>query len=46
MSMNYWIFKCNPDWYKLSERLADKNPKTSWRVTKYENDIAPGDIVF
>jgi hypothetical protein len=44
--MAYWIFKCNPERYKLEERLADANPTTTWLVTRYRNEIGPGDIVF
>lgn len=44
--MAFWIFKCNPEQYRLSQRLADPNPTTSWRVTKYRDEIGPGDTVF
>ncbi len=44
--MNYWIFKCNPENYRLDARLADPEPKSSWTVTRYRDEIAAGDIVF
>ena len=44
--MAFWIFKCNPEKYRLSERLADATPAISWRVTKYHDEIGPGDTVF
>jgi hypothetical protein len=30
--MKFWIFKCNPEYYRLSERLADPYPDIRWRV--------------
>jgi hypothetical protein len=27
LAMAFWIFKCNPDKYRLADRLADPNPK-------------------
>ena len=44
--MNYWIFKCNPEMYNLDARLSDPNPEITWLVTRYTNDIRPGDIAF
>jgi hypothetical protein len=44
--MAYWIFKCNPEQYRLSARLADPNPPTTWMVTRHRDEIGPGDIVF
>lgn len=44
--MAFWIFKCSPEQYRLSERLADPNPATSWRITKHRDEIGPGDVVF
>ena len=44
--MNYWIFKCNPDLYNLDARLRDQNPEITWLVTRYINDIRPGDVAF
>ena len=44
--MATWIFKCDPKLYRLSDRLADPNNAISWLVTKYKNDIQPGDTVF
>jgi EVE domain len=44
--MASWIFKCSPEQYCLSARLADQNPTISWRVTRYREEIARGDTVF
>ncbi|HEV8069210.1 MAG TPA: EVE domain-containing protein [Planctomycetaceae bacterium] len=44
--MNFWIFKWNPDDYDLDGRLKDPDPNTSSKVTKYQNEIALGDIAF
>ena len=37
--MSYWIFKTNPDKYLLDERLRDAEPKISWKVTRYKDEI-------
>ncbi|HKZ39739.1 MAG TPA: EVE domain-containing protein [Candidatus Hodarchaeales archaeon] len=44
--MNYWIFKCNPEKYNIDKRLMDHEPTTTWRVTRYRDKIAVGDIAF
>ena len=44
--MAFWIFKCDPKLYRLSERLSYPSNTISWRVTRYKNDIMPGDTVF
>jgi hypothetical protein len=44
--MNYWIFKCNPDRYRLDERLSDPEPLTTWLVSRYREKIAAGDLAF
>ena len=44
--MSYWIFKCDPERYRLSARLSDSNPAITWLVTRYKKVIAPGDTVF
>jgi hypothetical protein len=44
--MAFWIFKCSPEQYRLSQRLADPNTAISWRVTKYRDEVGPGDTVF
>jgi hypothetical protein len=45
--MSYWIFKCDPKKYRLGERLAElPNPATTWLVTRYKKEIAPGDTAF
>jgi len=33
--MAFWIFKCNPEKYRLAERLADPNPTLTWTVSRY-----------
>lgn len=44
--MAFWIFKCNPDKYRLEDRLSDRNPSLTWSVTRYRDKIAAGDTVF
>jgi hypothetical protein len=44
--MKYWIFKCNTKGYRLDKRLVDPNPKISWRVTRYREEISPRDVAF
>src|SRR5205807_2445612 len=45
-SMAFWIFKCNPDLYRLEDRLSDPNPTISWTVSRHREEIGPGDTVF
>lgn len=44
--MSYWIFKCNPAYYRLADRLNDPTTDITWLVSRYKSDIAPGDIAF
>ncbi len=44
--MAYWIFRYNPQNYRLADRLADPNPVTAWRVNRFRTQIGPGDTVF
>jgi predicted RNA-binding protein with PUA-like domain len=44
--MAFWIFKCNPDKYRLSDRLADPNPTLTWTVSRFRDEINAGDTVF
>jgi predicted RNA-binding protein with PUA-like domain len=44
--MAFWIFKCNPEVYRLDDRLADPNPTISWTVSRHRDEIGPGDTVF
>jgi predicted RNA-binding protein with PUA-like domain len=44
--MAYWIFKCNPEKYSLEDRLADPNPKITWTVSRFRDEINAGDTVF
>ncbi len=45
-SVNYWIFKCNPEYYRLDDRLDDPEPNSTWRVTRYKDEIKEGNIAF
>ena len=44
--MNYWMFKANPDLYRIDERLLAPEPTVVWSVTRYLERIQPGDTVF
>ena len=44
--MNYWLLCCDPEGYRLGERLRDPDPRITWRVTRYHDDIAAGDLAF
>lgn len=44
--MAYWIFKYNPKNYRLADRLADPNPVITWTVSRYREEIGPGDTIF
>jgi len=44
--MNYWIFKANPDKYRIDARLRDPDPSIFWRVTRFQDRIQKGDTVF
>lgn len=44
--MAFWIFKCNPDKYRLADRLADPNPTLTWKVSRFRDEINAGDTVF
>lgn len=44
--MNYWIFKCDPEEYLFDQRMADPEPATTWRVTRYADEIRAGDLAF
>ena len=44
--MTDWLFQCNPNYYRLRDRLADPNPALTWRVQRYAKEIAEGDTVF
>ena len=44
--MAFWIFKCNPDMYRLADRLADPNPTLTWTVSRFRDEINAGDTVF
>ena len=44
--MNYWIFKANPDHYRIDARLQDPYPHIIWAVTRYHERIQKDDTVF
>ncbi|MDQ5903488.1 MAG: hypothetical protein QG672_1079 [Pseudomonadota bacterium] len=44
--MAFWIFKCNPQHYRIGARLADPSSLITWNVTRYRDEIQPGDTVF
>ena len=37
--MAFWIFKCNPEKYRLEDRLADPNPTLTWTVSRHRDEI-------
>ena len=44
--VRYWIIKCNPRSYRIDGRLRDPDPELDWRVTRHQDEVAPGDIAF
>ena len=44
--MNFWIFKCNPTHYDFDKRMEDCEPKTTWQITRYADEIHSGDLAF
>jgi hypothetical protein len=44
--VNYWIFKCSVKRYRLFQRLQDKEPRTTWQITRYKKLIEADDIAF
>ena len=44
--MAYWIFKVNPEQYRIDERLADPEVRITWQVSKYRDQIRTGDTAF
>lgn len=46
IDMSFWIFKCNPEKYNITSRLADPNNHFTWTVTRFRDQIGPGDIIF
>lgn len=44
--MAYWLFKCDPERYRIDARLHLAEPRTSWAVTRYGEEMAPGDLAF
>lgn len=44
--MRHWIFQANPRRFDIERRLRDPNPATTWTVSRYKSQIAPGDHAF
>jgi predicted RNA-binding protein with PUA-like domain len=44
--VSYWIFKANPERFRIEARLKDPQPKTTWLVTRYRDQVKPGDVAF
>jgi hypothetical protein len=44
--VKYWLVCCDPERYPLSERLRNPDPRLTWRVTRYHDDMAAGDLAF
>ena len=44
--MNFWVFKCDREKYELDDRLRVRKQPITWRVTKYADEIKPGDVAF
>jgi len=44
--MNYWLFKGNPAKYDIDARLRNPEPRITWTVSRYEEEISSGDIAF
>jgi hypothetical protein len=43
--VKYWLVCCD-ERYPLADRLEDPDPRVSWRVTRYHDDMAAGDLAF
>ena len=44
--MAFWIFKCNPEKYRLEDRLGDPNPTLTWTASRHRDEIGAGDTAF
>lgn len=44
--MSYWIFKANPETYRIDDRMLDPKPTITWAVTRYQERIKKDDTVF
>lgn len=44
--MQTWIFQCNPDQFDIDAYLASRPVRFVWLVTRYAEDMRPGDRVF
>ena len=41
-ALSYWILKCNAQHFRIDARLQDPDPQTTWTVSRYRDEIAPG----
>lgn len=44
--MKYWLVCCDPGRYPLDDRFRNPDPRMTWRVTRYHDDMAAGDLAF
>jgi len=44
--MAFWLFKSNPERYRLADRLTDPNPAITWTVKQHRELIQTGDVAF
>jgi len=45
-TMAFWIFACNPEQYRLVDRLADPDPTICWHVTRFREEMSRDDTAF
>lgn len=44
--MRYWIYKINPEKYRIENRLRDPRTEMTWTVSRYAHMTSAGDIAF
>jgi hypothetical protein len=44
--MKHWIFKYNTDIYRLDLRLDDPEPRMTWSISRYREQIQADDVAF
>jgi len=44
--VEFWIFKCNPDYYRLADRMQDPRTDITWLVQQHRSEIAAGHTAF
>lgn len=44
--MNYWIFKVNPEFYRIDARMLNPTPRITWQVVQHRDEIRRGDLAF